>query len=144
MDKVSPEKRSWTMAKVKSQDTGPEKTVRSMLYSVGYRFRLQRDDLPGKPDIVLSKNKTAVFVHGCFWHRHPGCKRATTPASNTDYWDSKFARTVIRDAKNQGLLEARGWRVLVIWECELKNLAALQTRVRNFLEQPALTAHDKP
>jgi len=143
MDKVSPEKRSWTMAKVKGRDTCPEKIVRSLLHSMGYRFRLQRTDLPGKPDITLPKRKTAVFVHGCFWHRHPGCKRATTPASNTEYWNPKFARTIGRDARNQGLLEAGGWRVLVIWECELKDLAALRARVRNFLEQPALTAHDK-
>ena len=143
MDKVSPEKRSWTMAKVKGRDTCPEKTVRSLLHSMGYRFRLQRADLPGKPDIVLPKRQTAVFVHGCFWHRHPGCKRATTPASNTEYWNPKFARTVARDARNQELLETGGWRVLVIWECELKDLAALRVRLHDFLEQTALTAHDK-
>jgi DNA mismatch endonuclease (patch repair protein) len=144
MDKISPEKRSWTMAKVKGRDTRPEKTLRSLLHSMGYRFRLQRADLPGKPDIVLPKSKAAVFVHGCFWHRHPGCKRATTPTSNTEYWKPKFAQTVARDARNQGLLEAGGWRVLVIWECELKDLAALRIRVRDFLEQTALTAHDEP
>jgi DNA mismatch endonuclease (patch repair protein) len=141
MDSISPEKRSWTMAKVKGRDTRPEKTVRSLLHGMGYRFRLQRTDLPGKPDIVLPKLRTAVFVHGCFWHRHPGCKRATTPASNTDFWNPKFARTVARDARNLALLEAGGWRVLTIWECELKDLAALRSRVRDFLEQTAPTAH---
>ena len=132
MDKVSPEKRSWTMGRVKAQDTGPEKLVRSLLHRMGYRFRLQRSDLPGKPDIVLPKFKTALFVHGCFWHRHPGCKRATTPASNTAYWDGKFGRTVLHDAKNQKELEALGWRVLIVWECELKNLPALRTRLSNY------------
>jgi len=133
MDKVSPEKRSWTMAKVKSRDTRPEKIMRSLLHSMGYRFRLHRMDLPGKPDIVLPKYKAVVFVHGCFWHRHQGCKRATTPASNSDYWNPKFARTITRDAKNQSLLKASGWRVLVIWECELKKPAALRLQMSNFL-----------
>ena len=134
MDKVNPEKRSWTMAQVKDRNTCPEKTVRSLLHRMGYRFRLQRTDLPGKPDIVLPKLKTVVFVHGCFWHRHPGCKRATIPASNTEYWNPKFARTVARDARNQGLLEAAGWRVLVIWECEMKNLAELRARIYDIFE----------
>jgi DNA mismatch endonuclease (patch repair protein) len=129
MDKVSPEKRSWTMAQVKGRDTDPEKIMRSLLHHMGYRFRLQRADLPGKPDIVLPKFKTALFVHGCFWHRHPGCKRATTPTTNTDYWDNKFARTVARDAKNQRELAALDWHVLIVWECELKDLTTLQARL---------------
>ena len=133
MDNVSPEKRSWTMARVKGRDTGPEKAVRSLLHSMGYRFRLQRKDLPGKPYIVLPKFKTALFVHGCFWHRHSGCKRATTPTSNTHYWDTKFARTVARDARNQKELEALGWRTLIVWECELKDLTGLHDRIKNFL-----------
>lgn len=132
MDSVSPEKRSWVMAQVKGRDTKPEKAVRSLLHRMGYRFRLQRAGLPGKPDIVLPKFKTALFVHGCFWHRHPGCKRATTPASNTAYWDKKFARTVARDAKSQKELEVLGWRVLIVWECELKNLPALQARLFDY------------
>ena len=132
MDKVSPEKRSWTMAQVKGRDTGPERIVRSLLHRMGYRFRLQRADLPGKPDIALPKFKTALFVHGCFWHRHPSCKRATMPTSNTDYWDRKFARTVARDAQNQKELEALGWHVFIVWECELKDLAALQARLFDY------------
>jgi DNA mismatch endonuclease (patch repair protein) len=129
MDKVSPEKRSWTMAQVKGRNTRPEKVVRSLLHHMGYRFRLQRTDLAGKPDIVLPKHQTAIFVHGCFWHRHPDCKRASTPVTNTAYWDRKFERNVTRDARNKKTLESDGWRVLVIWECELKNLAALQARL---------------
>ena len=143
MDKISSERRSWTMARVKGRDTRPEKTVRSLLHAMGHRFRIQRTDLPGKPDIVLSRRKIVIFVHGCFWHRHPGCRRATTPASNMAYWNQKFARTVIRDAKNRELLEAVGWRVFVAWECELKNLAALRERLSGFLEQATPAAHDK-
>ena len=133
MDKISAEKRSWTMAQVKGKDTGPEKAVRSLLHRMGYRFRLQRKDLPGKPDIVLPGFKTALFVHGCFWHRHPGCKRASNPASNTVYWEKKFARTISRDAANRKELEAIGWRVMIVWECELKDVEALQNKVRSFL-----------
>lgn len=133
MDSVRPEKRSWIMAQVKGRDTGPEKTVRSLLHHLGYRFRLQRKDLPGKPDIVLPRFKTALFVHGCFWHRHPGCKRATTPTSSTDYWNAKFSRTMARDAQNKKDLEALGWRVLIVWECELKDIKSLQDKIeKNF------------
>jgi DNA mismatch endonuclease (patch repair protein) len=144
MDKISPEKRSWTMAQVKGRDTRPEKIVRALLHGMGYRFRLQRTDLPGKPDIVLSRFKTAVFVHGCFWHRHFGCKRATMPVSNHEYWRVKFARTVVRDGRNRELLESDGWRVLVIWECELKDLAALRSRLHEFFAALTPSAHDKP
>jgi DNA mismatch endonuclease (patch repair protein) len=143
MDKVAPEKRSWTMAQVKSQDTHPEKMVRSLLHGMGYRFRLQRTDLPGTPDIVLPRFKTAVFVHGCFWHRHSGCKRATTPASNETYWNAKFARTVLRDEKNKIILEADDWRVLVIWECELKDITALRLRIHSFFEENSVAARGK-
>jgi DNA mismatch endonuclease (patch repair protein) len=138
MDKISPEKRSWTMARVKGKDTRPEKMARALLYGMGYRFRLHRADLPGKPDILLPRFKTAVFVHGCFWRRH-SCKRTTTPASNTDYWNAKFARTVARDAMNKALLEMKGWRVLTVWECELKDVSALQARLHAALRQPAIS-----
>ncbi|MDR2365510.1 MAG: DNA mismatch endonuclease Vsr [Zoogloeaceae bacterium] len=138
MDKISPEKRSWTMARVKGKDTQPEKMARALLHGMGYRFRLQRADLPGKPDIVLPRFRTVVFVHGCFWHRH-SCKRATTPASNTEYWSAKFAGTVARDAMNKSLLEMKGWRVLTIWECELKEVSALQARLRAVLRQPTMS-----
>ena len=132
MDNVSPEKRSWTMAQVKGRNTGPEKAVRSLLHRMGYRFRLQRADLPGKPDIVLPKHRTVIFVHGCFWHRHTGCKRASMPAANSDYWKRKFERNVTRDAQNRIALESGGWRVLVVWECELRDLTALQVRLSDY------------
>lgn len=136
MDKVSPEKRSWTMAQVKGRDTSPEKAVRSLLHRMGYRFRLQRKDLPGKPDIILPRRRTVIFVHGCFWHRHPGCKRATMPATNVEYWTRKFARNMARDVRNKAILESGGWRVLMVWECELRDLAALQARLFDYFSTP--------
>lgn len=120
------------MAQVKGRNTGPEKAVRSLLHRMGYRFRLQRADLPGKPDIVLPKHRTVIFVHGCFWHRHTGCKRASMPAANSDYWKRKFERNVTRDAQNRIALESGGWRVLVVWECELRDLTALQVRLSDY------------
>ena len=134
MDTASPEKRSWIMRQVKGRDTSPEKIVRSLLHRMGYRFRLQRDDLPGKPDIVLPRFKTVVFVNGCFWHRHSGCKRATTPATNVDYWQPKLALTGARDARNQAELEKMGWRVVIVWECELKDKTTLEKRLDDYLK----------
>ncbi len=135
MDKVNPEKRSWVMSQVKGRDTGPEKVVRSLLHRMGYRFRIQRADLPGKPDIVLPRYHTVIFVHGCFWHRHADCKRATMPATNIDYWIRKFGRNIERDAQNKTALENGGWHVLVVWECELKDLTALQARLLDYFNK---------
>ncbi len=135
MDTVSAEKRSWTMSQVKGRDTKPEKVVRSLLHRMGYRFRLHRRDLPGVPDVVLPKFHVAIFVHGCFWHRHQGCGRASMPSSNVAYWRKKFERNVNRDAQCRELLEKAGWHVLVIWECELKDMAALQCRLTDFFEK---------
>ena len=125
--------RSYNMSRIRNKDTKPEILVRKFLFANGFRYRLNDKKLPGKPDIVLPKFKTVLFVHGCFWHRHPGCKRATTPASNRDYWDKKFARTVARDAKNERELADMGWRVLVVWECELKDMDALEGKLTSFL-----------
>lgn len=122
MDKVSPKIRSCVMASVKSCNTKPEVMVRKLLHSLGYRFRLQRKDLPGRPDIVLPKYKIAIFVNGCFWHRHKGCKKATMPTSHLEYWKAKFARNITRDKENYHKLEELGWNVLIIWECELKSI----------------------
>ena len=137
MDSVGSEKRSWAMAQVKGRDTRPEKAVRSLLHGLGYRFRLQGKDLPGKPDIVLPKYRAVIFVHGCFWHRHPGCKRATMPVDNAEYWARKFERNTARDAKNQKALAEQDWRMLVVWECELKNLDALRANLDSFLRSCA-------
>lgn len=117
------------MRRVRSKDTTPERKVRSLLHRMGFRFRLHRNDLPGCPDIVLPRYATVIFVHGCFWHRHPGCKRATTPASHKDYWVPKFERTVERDRKNQEKLCGSGWNVIVVWECELRELDVLADRL---------------
>lgn len=134
-DHLSKEKRSWNMSRIKSGNTKPEMIVRSLLHSMGYRFRLHgrvskkihpKGTLPGKPDIVLSKYKTVIFVHGCFWHRHQGCKEATTPKTRTEWWLDKFSKTVERDKKKQTELESLGWNVVTIWECETKNLESLQ------------------
>ncbi|MDR1920342.1 MAG: very short patch repair endonuclease, partial [Candidatus Adiutrix sp.] len=117
----------------KGKDTVPEKRVRSLLHRLGFRFRLHRRDLPGAPDIVLPKKRTVIFVHGCFWHRHPGCARASRPASNQAYWDRKFARNQARDAANQARLTSFGWRVIIIWECELKDMDLLENRLLGLL-----------
>jgi DNA mismatch endonuclease (patch repair protein) len=137
VDTFSPEKRSEIMRCVRSTDTTPEKRVRSLLHKLGFRFRLHRNDLPGKPDIVLPKHHTVVFVHGCFWHRHQECPHATTPASRQEYWLPKFGRTVERDKKNQQLLGQKGWNVVVVWECETKDLSKLTE------ELLGIVAHDE-
>lgn len=120
MDHLTAEERSRNMAKIKSRDTKPELIVRSMLHKMGFRFRLARKDLPGNPDLVLPKYKIALFVHGCFWHGHEGCKKSHLPSSNIDYWSAKLSRNRIRDAKNQSALDALGWKIIIIWECETK------------------------
>jgi DNA mismatch endonuclease (patch repair protein) len=112
--------RSRMMSGVRGRNTRPEMAVRRHLHAAGLRFRLHRRDLPGTPDIVLPRRKVAIFVHGCFWHRHEGCPRATTPSSNVEFWRKKFADNVARDARNRAALQAMGWRVVVVWECELK------------------------
>ena len=118
--KVS-EQRSRNMSAIKSKNTKPEIKVRKVLHSMGYRFRLHRKDLPGSPDIVLPKYKTVIFVHGCFWHRHENCKYATTPKTRPAFWESKFNEIIRRDRTNQNNLIKLGWKVLVIWECDLKS-----------------------
>lgn len=119
-DSLTPERRSWNMSRIKGKDTGIEIMVRKYLFSKGFRFRKNDRRYPGKPDVVLPKYKTAVFVHGCFWHRHQGCGNATVPKSNTDFWLRKFNRNVANDQKNISLLTDAGWQVIVLWECELK------------------------
>lgn len=113
--------RSRRMAQIRSSNTSPELALRRGLHRLGLRFTLGNKKLPGKPDIVLPRHRTVVFVHGCFWHRRPGCNICTTPKSNTQFWQEKFARNVARDARVTGELLALGWRVLVAWECELQS-----------------------
>ena len=121
MDHLTPEKRSWNMSRIKSKNTTPEMYMRSALHHAGYRFRLHVKTLLGKPDIVLPKYKTVIFIHGCFWHRHKGCRRATMPSTNKEYWTKKFQQTIERDKKEQRVLKNLNWQVIVIWECELNN-----------------------
>lgn len=118
-DIVTPAVRSRMMAGIRGKDTRPEIYVRSRLHRAGLRFRLHSRDLPGRPDIVLPRHHAVVFVHGCFWHRHAGCKRAYTPKSNAEFWHSKFEANVRRDARNADQLRAEGWRVFTVWECSL-------------------------
>ena len=125
MDSLTKEKRSWNMSRVRSQDTKPEMIVRSLLHRNGFRFRLHVKNLPGHPDIVLPKYKTVIDVRGCFWHRHLGCRRTTTPTSNTAVWDDKFQRNIARDEKNDSALKALGWQVVVVWECQLHDRKTL-------------------
>lgn len=127
MDKHTPEQRKRNMSAVKGKDTKPELLVRKLLHALGYRFRIQRKDLPGRPDIVLPRYKTAIFVNGCFWHRHEGCKYASTPSTNSEFWEKKFTANVERDARNYAALKALGWKVLIIWECEVKEIVRSKT-----------------
>ena len=122
-DLLSPEKRSWNMSRIKGANTKPEMLVRSMLHRAGFRFRIHDKSLPGKPDIVLKKYKSVIFVNGCFWHRHEGCAEATTPKTRREFWEAKFKRTVVRDKEQKDALEKLGWHVFCIWECELKHSA---------------------
>lgn len=119
MDSLTKEKRSWNMSRIRSNDTTPELVVRSFLFRRGFRFRLHAKNLPGHPDIVLPKYRTIVEVRGCFWHRHSGCRRATTPSTNAEFWQEKFKRNVDRDDKNESTLRKLGWNVIVLWECEI-------------------------
>ncbi|MFI4936781.1 MAG: very short patch repair endonuclease [Caulobacterales bacterium] len=129
-DVYPPEKRSAVMRRVKGRDTAPELRVRRLIWSLGARYRLHRADLPGKPDIVLAPRRLAIFVHGCFWHGHDCARGARTPKANRDYWLAKIARNRKRDATSRAALEASGWRVETIWECEMKDAAALTARLR--------------
>ena len=118
-DTLSKEKRSWNMSRIRGKDTGIEVKVRKYLFSKGFRFRKNVATLPGKPDVVLPKYKTVIFIHGCYWHRHPGCKYAYTPKSNVEFWQKKFAVNVANDEKDRRQLEEDGWTVITLWECDI-------------------------
>ena len=135
-DIYSREKRSEIMSRVRSQGSKPEKLVRSLLHRRGYRFRLNRKELPGKPDMVLSKYKTVVFVHGCFWHQHPNCKKAKKPKSNISFWQEKLEKNFLRDLRVKKELEDMGWYVLVVWTFELnkKNITKAIDNIDTILQ----------
>lgn len=119
-DRISAEHRSWNMSRIRGKDTKPEIVLRSLMHRAGFRYRLHDKRLPGKPDLVLPRYKTAIFVNGCYWHRHEGCTKATTPKTNTAFWTKKFEDTIERDARKKSELIERGWRVITVWECALE------------------------
>ena len=132
MEDVDP-KRSELMRRVRRANTKPELRVRRLLYALGYRYRLHRSDLPGSPDIVFPSRHKVIFVHGCFWHRHHGCRYATTPKTRSDFWKEKFRQNVERDSRNLENLRELGWDPLVLWQCELKDESRLEARLLSFL-----------
>jgi DNA mismatch endonuclease (patch repair protein) len=135
-DVFTPDQRSAVMRRVKGKDTSPELKVRKALHRLGARFRLHRKDLPGAPDIVLPGRKLSIFVHGCFWHGHDCARGSRVPKQNRDYWLGKVGRNRERDAINRAALEAKGWRVETVWECELKDAAGFESRLRSVLDAP--------
>jgi DNA mismatch endonuclease (patch repair protein) len=135
-DVFSKSERSRIMANVHSKNTSPELIVRSMLHRLGYRFRLTSNKLLGKPDIVLSRFHKLIFVHGCFWHQHKSCKASERPTSNSEYWNNKLGRNILRDKKNIAYLRKSGWDVLIIWECQVRNKTSLINKLEKFMNTP--------
>lgn len=133
MDRLTKERRSWLMSRVRSKHTKTEMVVRRLLYGRGYRYRLHRKDLPGKPDLVFGPKKKVVFVHGCYWHGH-GCKIGRLPKSNVEFWAEKIRKNRERDTMARAALENNGWQVLTVWQCETKDVVALEDRLIRFLE----------
>jgi DNA mismatch endonuclease (patch repair protein) len=135
MDTLTPEQRSERMGRVRNKDTKPELKVRRLLHRMGYRYRLHAGDIPGRPDVVFRRKRKAIFVHGCFWHRHPdpACPLARTPKSRHDFWSAKFAANVARDARVTDELSQLGWDAFTVWECQLRDTGDLERRLREFL-----------
>lgn len=133
MDVFTPEKRSAVMGRIRGRDTRPEMIVRRTAHRLGYRFRLHAPDLPGRPDLVFPSRRKVLFVHGCYWHRHPGCRLATTPASNATFWKTKFEKNMARDVRVMGELRVRGWEPVVVWECETRDPERLSATLQSHL-----------
>jgi DNA mismatch endonuclease (patch repair protein) len=134
VDTITSEERSAIMRRVRATDTGPERVVRRLVSSLGFRYRLHVANLPGKPDLVLSSRRSVIFVHGCFWHRHPRCPLARIPKSRVTFWRDKLEGNRRRDVLNHGRIRRMGWRILVVWECQLKDELRLLRKLRCFLE----------
>ncbi|MHA7777098.1 very short patch repair endonuclease [Roseibium sp. M-1] len=136
VDKLSPERRSKNMAAIRSKNMKPEMVVRQLVHSLGYRYRLHKKGLPGKPDLVFSPRNKVIFVHGCFWHQHddPNCLDGRLPKTRPEYWLPKLEKNINRDKTNLEQLTKLGWKSLVIWECETKDISALQQVITDFLE----------
>jgi len=146
-DVFSEEDRSRVMSKVHGKNTAPELKVRRLLHALGYRYTLHEKTLPGHPDIVFTRRRKAIFVHGCFWHQHPGCKAADRPSSNTGYWQKKLERNIERDLLTTQTLEEKGWKVFIVWECEIRSKnreTALAERLSFFLGPPRISATTTP
>lgn len=143
VDTLTPEARSLNMAKIRGKDTGPELLVRRAAHALGLRFRLHRRDLPGTPDLVFPGRRIALFVHGCFWHRHPGCRFAYTPKSRIEFWQAKFDANVARDARKLAELSDAGWTVVTIWECETRDQDRLREIIRERVMQPPVRPPDR-
>jgi DNA mismatch endonuclease (patch repair protein) len=133
MDVHSPERRSFNMSRIKSRDTKPEKVVRSIVHGLGYRYRLHKPDLPGKPDIVLVRHRKIIDVHGCFFHMHKCKYGRVMPATNTEFWKTKRLSNMIRDRRNLRALKRDGWKVLIVWECEIRDYVSLERKLQYFL-----------
>lgn len=134
MDTIDKARRSWVMSRVRSKDTVPELAVRRLVFAMGFRYRLHGRHLPGTPDLVFAGRKKVIFVHGCFWHRHTGCKLARMPKSRLEFWMPKLERNRERDREEVKALRAIGWKSLVVWECQLSKESVLRGRLRRFLE----------
>lgn len=135
MDKLSKQQRSWNMSRIRDRDTQPERAVRSVLHRMGYRFRLNQLALPGRPDIVMHRHRTVIFVHGCFWHRHKQCRFAYTPKSKKLFWQKKFRYNVAHDLKVKRKLSREGWNVITLWECKVSDVDHLSRRLASMLER---------
>lgn len=140
MDTMTARERSALMARIGGRNTKPELALRRILFLQGYRYRLHASGLPGTPDIVFPGRRAVIFVHGCFWHRHPNCTRCTLPKTRPAYWQAKFDRNVARDQTNVDALVKGGWRVLVVWECEIKKIETTMSKVYQFLGPPRIAA----
>ena len=133
-DVVSPARRSEIMSRIRAKGTKPEMAVRRLVHSMGYRYRLHLSDLPGTPDLVFAGRRKVIFVHGCFWHQHPGCSKSGIPKSNQEYWTPKLARNAERDREHQLRLREMGWEVLVVWECSIRSRTDVTSAIRHFLD----------
>ncbi len=132
-DTLTPNERSKRMSLIRGKDSSPEMKLRRLVHGMGFRYRLHVKDLPGKPDLVFPSRRAVIFMHGCFWHRHPGCKLARMPKTKLDFWGPKLEGNRERDLRNQEMLKKLGWHVLVVWECEMKNIDKVSNKVRGFL-----------
>lgn len=134
MDRLSPQRRSWLMSRVRSKNTTPEMRIRSALHSMGYRYRVHLKHLPGKPDVVFTKRRKVIFIHGCFWHGHEGCRYAKLPKTRIEFWSEKVSKNRTRDRLSIEALTEAGWSVLVVWQCELKDFSNLIEKLCDFIE----------